>query len=229
MTTFDFGEGVVSGQRMSRGRPAGPHPRLVAAARGHAHRPRRPLRRADPPMGRRGGVAPERGPPRDSRHDQFASASSARAATCPWAASSASRNTPRPDRDGFLRPGVFRLAVPDRDRRPSPVPPLPPRRLAHRLGLAPPRPTTGWPTCRNSTAPGVPGTSSSPTAVAPRPRPPRRCSSAPSPPATPAATDRRPPPAGKSPDAANIPAGDVSTSMPAGTTVRVIARSHERL
>ena len=50
---------------------ARPHPRLGPAARGHAHGLRRLLRRPDAPVGRRGGVAPERGRVEHRRHDRI--------------------------------------------------------------------------------------------------------------------------------------------------------------
>ena len=56
--------GQVPDQDDDRRGAARPHPRLGAAARGHPHRLRRLLRRPDAPMGRRGGLAPQRGPPR---------------------------------------------------------------------------------------------------------------------------------------------------------------------
>ena len=74
---------------------ARPDPRLGAAARGHAHRLRRLLRRPDAPLGRRGGLAPERGPPRAAAATTRSSSTcSPDAATSRSPASSRSRNTP---------------------------------------------------------------------------------------------------------------------------------------
>ena len=111
LTSFGFAGGRVSDQEMTRRGPARPDPRLGPAPRGHPHDLRRLLRRPDAPMGRRGGVAPERGPPRAAapRPDRRRPA---RPAGRPAA------RPPLPDRgvpqrpDGLLRPGLLDLAVP---------------------------------------------------------------------------------------------------------------------
>ena len=86
----------VSDQTIERRGPARPDPRLVPAPRGHAHGLRRLLRRPDAPLGRRGGLAPERGPPRDrpARPDRRRACSPAAASMPARHACSASRSTP---------------------------------------------------------------------------------------------------------------------------------------